>query len=158
VQSIDALTLSDDAPKENPWQDDRLGYRPFAERLSKIIISLRAPNGYVIGLQGEWGSGKSTAINFVKAFIDKHNVEAEDKAHHLEVLDFRPWMVSGHENLVAAFFKVLSEKLPGAKRPTWVDRNLRRARRVTDPLLDAVATVGVVVDHTGGPRRKLQRR
>jgi predicted KAP-like P-loop ATPase len=106
----DSLKLSDDAPKQNPWLEDRLGFKPFAERLSKVILSLEVPNGYVIGLHGEWGSGKSTAINFVKAFLDKHNVEAEDEASRIEILDFRPWIVSGHQDLITAFFKVLSEK------------------------------------------------
>lgn len=49
--------LGDDLPKQNPWQDDRLGYAPFAKRISRVIIHLRAPNGYVIGLHGQWGSG-----------------------------------------------------------------------------------------------------
>src|SRR5471032_57966 len=120
----DILKLSDDAPKQNPWQDDRLGFMPFAERLSKVILSLEIPNGYVIGLHGEWGSGKSTAINFVKAFLDKHNVEAENEAAQIEILDFQPWIVSGHQDLITSFFKVLSEKLPGAKRSGWIDRNL----------------------------------
>jgi predicted KAP-like P-loop ATPase len=146
----DILKLSDDAPKQNPWQDDRLGFMPFAERLSKVILSLEIPNGYVIGLHGEWGSGKSTAINFVKAFLDKHNVEAENEAAQIEILDFQPWIVSGHQDLITSFFKVLSEKLPGAKRSGWIDRNLRRVRRGADPILDAVATVAVVIDPSGG--------
>jgi hypothetical protein len=146
----DVLKPSDDAPKENPWQDDRLGFRPFTERLSKVIQSLEVPNGYVIGLHGEWGSGKSTAINFIKAFLDKHNVEAENEANRIEILDFRPWIVSGHQDLITAFFKVLSEKLPGAKRPGWIGRMLRPIRGVADPVLGAVATVAVVFDPSGG--------
>ena len=58
--------------------------------------------------------------------------------------------MSGHQDLITAFFKVLSEKLPGAKRPGWIDRNLHRIRRGTDPVLDAVATVAVVIDPSGG--------
>jgi predicted KAP-like P-loop ATPase len=146
----DILSMSDDAPKQNPWQEDRLGFRPFAEQLSKVILSLAIPNGYVIGLHGEWGSGKSTAINFVKAFLDKHNVEAENEAGRIEILDFQPWIVSGHQDLITAFFKVLSEKLPGAKRSGWINRNLRLVRRGADPVLDAMATVAVVIDPSGG--------
>ena len=144
------LKLSDDAPKQNPWQDDRLGYNSFAERLSKVILSLAIPNGYVIGLHGEWGSGKSTTINFVKAFLDKHNMEAESENDKIEVLDFQPWIVSGHQDLITAFFKVLSEKLPGSKRPSWIDRILRRVRSSSDSVLDAMATVAVVIDPSGG--------
>ena len=45
VPPADELTLSDDAPKENPWLEDLLGFRPFAERLSRVILNARAPNG-----------------------------------------------------------------------------------------------------------------
>lgn len=141
---------SDDAPKQNPWQDDRLGFMPFAKRLSRVILSIEVPNGYVIGLHGQWGSGKSTAINFVKAFLDKHNVEADGMADRIEILDFRPWIVSGHQDLITAFFKVLSENLPGAKRQGWIDRTLRRVRVGADPVLTAIATVAVGVDPSGG--------
>jgi hypothetical protein len=145
---------SDDAPKENPWTDDKLGFKPFAERLSKVLVKLEAPNGYVIGLHGEWGSGKSTALNFVKAFLEKHNAEVEVEAGQIEVIDFRPWIVSGHQDLITSFFKVLSEKLPGADRPGWVNRNLRRIRGATDPVIDAVATLAIVADPTMGVASK----
>ena len=70
------------------------------------------------------------------------------------MLDFRPWIVSGHQDLVSAFFKILAEKLPGTNRPRWIDRLLRGVRGTADPLLDAVATVAVVVDPTGGVASK----
>jgi predicted KAP-like P-loop ATPase len=149
----DPFTLGDDLPKENPWRDDRLGFRPFAERLSKVITSLNAPNGYVIGLHGEWGSGKSTALNFVKAFLEKHNQEAQSEREHIHVIDFRPWIVSGHQDLTAAFFKLLSESLLST-RASWLRRQFNRVLRflriTSDPLLNAVATVAVTVDPSGG--------
>lgn len=147
------FTLQDDLPKEDPWQDDRLGFAPFTERLSKVIGSLDAPNGYVIGLHGEWGSGKTTALNFVNAFLKKHNDEAESEEKRIQIIDFRPWIVSGHQDLIAAFFKVLSENLMSSKATWWrrlASRVLPFVRITTDPLLDAVATVAVAVDPSGG--------
>jgi hypothetical protein len=150
------FTLGDDLPKENPWQDDRLGYRPFAERLAKVAQTLHAPNGYVIGLHGKWGSGKSTALNFVKAFLKKYNDELENEADHIHVVDFRPWIISGHQDLIAAFFKVLSESL--GKKPGFISRQVNRVARfgkvTADPLLDALATVALVIDPSGGSAAK----
>ncbi len=147
--------LGDDLPKVNPWQDDRLGYRPFCELLSKVVLSLRVPNGYVIGLHGEWGSGKSTALNFVRAFIDKHNQECRDQ-DRITLVDFQPWIVSGHGDLVAAFFKVITESL-GAQ-PNWLIRQFHRLMRGLrlggDSLIEAVATVAVTVDPSGGVASK----
>ncbi len=130
-------SFGDDQPKTNPWQDDFLEFRPFAENLFKIVANMRAANGYLIGLQGEWGSGKSTVLNFVNAYIEKHNQEAQSDIERITLVDFRPWIVSGHQDLIAAFFKVMSEAL--AIRRSWWKRQLGRALRVfkstTDPRL-----------------------
>ncbi|MGO4389055.1 P-loop NTPase fold protein [Microvirga sp. 2YAF29] len=148
--------FSDDTPKQNPWTEDRLGYRPFAQRLAKVIIGHQASNGYVIGLQGAWGSGKSTALNFVQAFIEKHNQELQEPNTALRIIDFRPWIVSGHQDLIGAFFKVLTEGLTGPPG-RWAKLKkpfLRFFKNASDPLLTAAATVGVTVDPSGGTASK----
>jgi predicted KAP-like P-loop ATPase len=80
--------LGDDLPKRNPWQDDRLGYAAFAKQIATVIIKMSAPNGYVIGVHGQWGSGKSTALNFILEYLKKHNAEHEDD--QVIHIDFRP--------------------------------------------------------------------
>ena len=150
------FALADDLPKKDPWRDDRLGFAPFAERLAKVIEELVAPNGYVIGLHGEWGSGKSTVLNFVNAYLEKHNQETGSDDRRIIPIDFRPWIISGHQDLVAAFFKVLSERLAG--RTGWWKRQLNRVLRIfgyaADPLLDAVAVVAITIDPSGGVASK----
>jgi predicted KAP-like P-loop ATPase len=141
--------LGDDLPKQNPWQEDRLNYAPFAKRIARVITGLVAPNGYVIGLHGQWGSGKSTIINFILANIYKHNVENDDD--QVVHIDFRPWIVSGHQDLIVAFFKILSENL-GPRRSGWErlwQRALSFLRGTTDNLVDAAAKVALSVDPTG---------
>ncbi|WP_186395585.1 P-loop NTPase fold protein [Stappia sp. TSB10GB4] len=141
--------LGDDLPKQNPWVQDRLNYAPFASRITKVITSLTAPNGYVIGIHGQWGTGKSTAINFILAYLNKHNAEHEDD--QVIHIDFRPWIVSGHQDLITVFFKILSERL-GPRDSKWVRfwrRTLRFMHGTTDNLVDAAATVALTVDPTG---------
>lgn len=141
--------LGDDLPKENPWVQDRLNYAPFASRIAKTIISLAAPNGYVIGIHGQWGAGKSTVINFILSYLKKHNVEhEEDQVIHI---DFRPWIVSGHQDLITAFFKILSERL-GPRESRWTRfcrRTFQFLHGTTDNLVDAAATVALTIDPTG---------
>lgn len=145
-------TLGDDLPKQDPSKDDQLGYAPFAQRISKIITSIGAPNGYVIGLHGQWGSGKSTVINFILHYL-KHSNEPDQITH----IDFRPWIISGHQDLVAAFFKILSEKLGPADgwRKRQGKRVLRWINGSADNLVDAAATVALTVDPSGGVASKL---
>lgn len=142
--------LGDDLPKSNPWRDDRLGYAPFAKRIATVIIKMTAPNGYVIGVHGQWGSGKSTALNFILEYLKKHNAEHEnDQITHI---DFRPWIVSGHQDLIVAFFKILSERL-GPKGTRWTRFQNWIAGLIsgtTDNLVDAAATVALTIDPSGG--------
>lgn len=139
--------FSDDNPKENPWTEDRLGFAPFAKRLADSILEVDAPNGYVIGLQGAWGSGKSTALNFVQAIIKKHNDELEEGKKPIHVIDFRPWIVSGHQDLIESFFKIITEQLADQK-DAWSKRGkagLRALRKNVDPVVDATAAIGSIL-------------
>jgi hypothetical protein len=143
----DDFTLGDDQPKKDP-KDDRLGYAPFAERLANVAIKMNVPNGYVIGLHGKWGSGKTTVVNFILDYIQKQNDEAEKIEH----VDFRPWIVSGHQDLMAAFFKLLSEQLKpkeGKVRKLF-NRGMHTTAQGADSLVDAAATLSVAIDPSGG--------
>ncbi len=152
----DRYTLGDDLPKENPWTEDRLDFAPFTKRLATVIRSLQVPNGYVIGLHGEWGSGKSTALNFVNEYLKKHNQETTDGSDRVCPIDFRPWIIAGHQDLIAGFFKIMAESI--GKKPgiisRIVNRLFRSAKMTAAPLLDALATVALVIDPSGGAASK----
>ncbi|RQS12090.1 P-loop NTPase fold protein [Burkholderia sp. Bp8998] len=142
------LTFGDDRAKTNPWHEDRLGVAPLAQRLARVIYSLKAPYGYVIGVNGMWGHGKSTLLNFACAYLEKYNEEAANEDDKIIVIEFRPWMVSGHQDLVSAFFKVLSESL--GPRESWIKRTWRKAVKQfggsSDAVMDALAKVAIAVD------------
>ncbi|MEP7349261.1 MAG: P-loop NTPase fold protein [Sphingorhabdus sp.] len=144
--------FSDDAPKKNPWQDDLLGYYAFADRLSTALIGMSAPNGYVVGLHGPWGSGKSTVLNFVEACFEKHVEEGTEQYLGITLLRFEPWIVSGYQDLSSAFFKLLSEQIADGttNRERWWKRTSRALEVGANPVIDAAATLGAIIDHTGG--------
>jgi hypothetical protein len=69
----DILKLSDDAPKQDPWRDDRLGFKPFAERLSTVIgIAFSVP-GQALREQGLWQrksfGHRQTARYWVRSWV-----------------------------------------------------------------------------------------
>lgn len=144
--------LSDDLPKKNPWLHDRLGYAPFAKRLARVILSLNVPHGYVVGLHGQWGSGKSTILNFVQAHLSKHNQEVEDAVSAIKIIEFRPWIVAGHQDLISAFFKVLAEGIAPKETSFKVGwrRFLRSNRTASDEIIESLVTIAVAIDPTSG--------
>lgn len=139
--------FSDDRPGTDPWTDDDFGYRLFATHLAEVLIGLEAPRGYVLGLHGAWGSGKTTAMNFVRHFVEVAN-GTEDVP--LELVDFQPWMVSGQQDLMASFFRVLADRL----RPPsdYVKRAITlagtAAKTAVDPLVKAAVTLAVAAHPT----------
>jgi len=65
-------TISADRPILSTDQD-ALGRSTFAKKVSKGIIQLPASNGFVLGLTGKWGTGKSSTIEMILEWITKDN-------------------------------------------------------------------------------------
>lgn len=145
------IHFSDDAAKQDPDHDDALGYAPFSKRIADAVVRMRAPNGYVIAVQGAWGSGKSTVLNFTRTYIERHN-EAQETGGKVELIDFRPWLISGHDDLVAAFFKVLRETLtPGDAGDKRLGKLLlKMTKGAATPLAALATTLATPFDPTLG--------
>ncbi|MDR2034705.1 MAG: KAP family NTPase [Helicobacteraceae bacterium] len=96
---------NNDAPIEKS-DDDVLGFGRIAEKLAASILELDTENRpFVIGVEGEWGSGKTSLLNLVVEQIDKKNPN-EEKAI---IFRFNPWLVIGVENLFGYFFSELND-------------------------------------------------
>jgi hypothetical protein len=89
-----------DAPIQS-LTEDRLGRRPFAQALAAEVMAAPTAHGYVMGLTGAWGSGKTSILNMTVDAIG-------DTA---TAVHFNPWMFSGTEALVNSFFSEISKQL-----------------------------------------------
>ena len=89
-----------DAPIQS-MSEDRLGRRSFAQALAAEVMAAPAARGYVMGLTGPWGSGKTSILNMT---VDALGDEAI-------VIQFNPWMFSGTEALVSSFFAEIGKQL-----------------------------------------------
>ncbi|MGN6697931.1 MAG: P-loop NTPase fold protein, partial [Thermomicrobiales bacterium] len=58
-------------------KDDLLGRANFAEYLAKAILKLDAEDGFVFALNGPWGAGKTSIINFILYFLQRAQQENE---------------------------------------------------------------------------------
>lgn len=92
------MTALGDNPIRKP-SEDRLGRAPLAASLAKQILDADASEGLVVGVLGPWGSGKTSFVNLVR-----HDLTSES----VPVLNFNPWLFSGTEHLVQAFFSELT--------------------------------------------------
>lgn len=81
--------------------EDQLGREQFARALAAEVLTAPAVRGYVMGLTGPWGSGKTSVLNMVEDAIGDDAI----------IVHFNPWMFSGTETLVSSFFAEIGKQL-----------------------------------------------
>lgn len=111
-------TILPDTPGKDPTTDDLLFYAPFAEHLANSIERMFNPNGFVIAINGEWGSGKTTILNFIQYFLNKKSEEVRPV-----IIEFNPWWFSGRDDLTRQLFVQFGIE---------VSKNLKNAQEVTE--------------------------
>lgn len=111
--------LSADAPLTDP-NDDAFGYALFAKHLSLSLRSMTPAEGFVVSLHAPWGYGKTTALNFIRHYLDQI-----PEGERPTVLPFNPWWFSGSEDVARRFFDQLLREL---------DRNGRLSKELRSKL------------------------
>ncbi|WP_128002605.1 KAP family P-loop NTPase fold protein [Piscinibacter defluvii] len=128
-----------DQPIEAP-DEDRFGVDPFARALAASVLKMKSPQGAVIGLNGPWGSGKSSAVN-----LCKHHLREAVKTNELVVIDFACWWFRGEDALALAFFRELYAGLG----PSLGEKVKKKLPKLGARLLRAGALVGKVAEAAG---------
>lgn len=111
VENIHFLARQDRAIDNS--DADVLERGPFVASLVKTLVhtehnndgtvSSRKATGYVVGLTGEWGLGKSSVLNLLG-----DELKGMD---HVVVATLNPWLFKGRDELVQAYFNSLREAL-----------------------------------------------
>ncbi|CAL2081672.1 P-loop NTPase fold protein [Tenacibaculum sp. 190524A05c] len=103
--------MNTDLPLVDP-QKDKLGRNELAKEIARgLVYSFKdSTESTVLGINGTWGIGKSTLLNFIIDNIEKLSGEENQE---IVVLRFNPWMFSGQKELQMYFLKELILKLNG---------------------------------------------
>jgi hypothetical protein len=83
-------------------KDDRLGFSEIADRLASALVDQSAPEGLVFGIEGKWGSGKSSLINLTIEALKSRGAAAP------EVISFSPWLIGDCDVLLRSLFDELA--------------------------------------------------
>lgn len=86
----------------------------FAQSLGESILNYKENESLVIGISGEWGSGKTSIVNMALEYICLSEV---DNGKPL-IMRFNPWNFSDHNQLIEKFFNELSILLSNESKVT----------------------------------------
>ena len=89
---------------------DRLGFRDVAVRIAKSLVDHASDDGLVIGVEGSWGSGKSSLL-----YLIQDELARLPETEQPTVINFRPWLVGNRDALLTSLFDTLADKIAHAK-------------------------------------------
>jgi predicted KAP-like P-loop ATPase len=90
-----------DTPIEDK-DSDKLRRAPLAVKVAELVNSFEGKESFVVGIEGVWGSGKTSFVNLV---VD--NLSPEKTV----VIPFNPWNFSGQNELIEDFFTTLVSQI-----------------------------------------------
>lgn len=91
-----------DGPKRS-IEEDELGWGRLVSALATMLDEQVPRSGYVLGLEGAWGSGKSSMANFIVNTL-------QGFADH-KVIKFNPWLFGDKEAMLSDFFSIYADSL-----------------------------------------------
>lgn len=144
-----------------PATEDLLGFTPHAQRLAATILQgLPEGQSFVIGIEGEWGEGKSSFIHFLKQAFPQGDTDPLRPT----LVEFNPWWFEGSDQLLRHFFDELLGQIDksgrwtaGARRflkslATLAEVSGKAAQLAPDPTVKAK---GKLAEFLGGCLQKL---
>jgi hypothetical protein len=93
--------LDSDRALENETED-QFGFVGMAKRLAPSIVEASKGDGLVIGLEGRWGSGKTSLLNFLRTEL----VAAQDEGIH--TITIAPWLNGDTSSMVTSLLEPMT--------------------------------------------------
>ena len=107
-----------DSPIEKQ-EEDLLGRAGFSNQLGKGIYEYNGKSGLVIGLFGEWGTGKTSVVNMAENEIKRLSEKDENKPL---IVRFSPWNYTDKNNLISLFFQDLKINLYNQSEKSYYEK------------------------------------
>jgi hypothetical protein len=126
-----------------PAEVDVLGRRPLARTIAEVVRNTPPDYGVRIGVFGEWGSGKSSVLEFVEQILD---------ANEHVVVRFSPWGITDRAELWRSLGVALSESLQATgdgKRGTLAMRLKFKYDKKALKVLGAGRSLVRLIPHAG---------
>ncbi len=125
-------TIKGDSDPDNQFRKSADGLAKIIRRVYYNSDKLVADESYIIGINGEWGSGKSTLIELVK----------QDMNDDIHIVEFNPWLSHQPANLTVDFFRTIAASLGSyMMRRTLVKYGIALSKAVKKDVGDALGYI-----------------
>ena len=98
--------------------EDLLGFNTLSIMLADTILTQANRSTFAIGIDGPWGSGKSSILRLLIKELGNRESHHSNDGVGLIVVQFSPWLISNQTALIAEFFKQLEKAMDVASRRT----------------------------------------
>jgi hypothetical protein len=104
-----SANISHDRPlsKADALQQDKLSRAGFATTAVKALRHVTGQSGFVVSIEGEWGSGKTSVLALMEALLADRAVFPKEPI----VVHFNPWLVGDRDALLKQFLGAIASKL-----------------------------------------------
>ena len=134
--------MNNDTPISDSTED-KLGFGQMARQLADVFLRNDLSDGLVVGIEGHWGSGKSSLANLALNMLRKE----QDGPN---VILFSPWIIGDRSELIRELFlefdRVLFDSFPKSHR-----QNARNLLHRYAQTASALAALGDVAAAAGIP-------
>ncbi|UPO98415.1 KAP family NTPase (plasmid) [Cetobacterium somerae] len=121
-------------------EEDKLNRKDFIERIIEGILGYKDTDSLVIGLEGNWGSGKTSILNIIEK-------ELENKK--INVFKFNPWNFSIRKQLVSDFFEQFSLFVGSRSNVKEALKEVSKSLMKISYILKPITTIAGVVPIVG---------
>lgn len=171
VKTKNQQTAANEDDPKNYLKEDRLNRKKIVEKITETLKkNAENQKSQTIGLYGDWGSGKTTVINFVKDCLEEEEEEEQQQQSLVNkfwikikttihkfietrkrkpdkdkfiFFDFSPWFFSSSASIEKAFFTGLKNEL---QKHYVLPCNFKTAISSFTPLLNGTSGISTCVD------------
>jgi len=101
---IPEIDFDEPLQKGSAIQSDKLGRCGFAKSVVSALQKVTSRKGFVISIEGAWGSGKTSTLAMIEELMETVTVESSRAV----IVHFNPWLVGDRDALLGQFLTQIS--------------------------------------------------
>ena len=148
MTSTPAVSLEGDASLSD-LRDDKLGFRSIAFKIADAIAGIAGDRSFILGLEGQWGSGKSSLLALAEARLSELPL-----AEAPTIIRFEPWLIGNRDGLLAYLFTELAKSIVAVEASQggadWKRKHqAKKAGKALKNFAKGIGQVGGVIEVAG---------